>query len=1649
MNPVIAELSFSIKMKQNSSHIYIKRDEEGMSVMASLALHAFIPRMRLVGGYASVLCDTNLGNLPEDEVLIPEGEWQKTRVAVRHYFEGRNKWKFESISLPRRPFYIHDTDQTTVVEAPQLPEALANRIGFSMLGAQALALARAVVGIAKVSLKEFMAVLEYMVHQFDRERREAFTRLCFWEEKELYLIVDTSQPNKLPVALALRSKKIFSTILGAEPRFVPFAPDNLSTAKGEPQQRLKIALQAIEALMKLHNSGERHEPLTAQQFLVNIENLSLSFIPLSSDKVPNINEDIWDLGLILAEYLIGKKPEGKKEKGWFITWADGQTIHIDLESFYVIINGMLDPDPTTRWSLIQCLERGRLLIEKEGNPYLVRSMQKVRAKIVQGEKALHIFIDGLAPILYESGFSRPPSSLSPHWTIQQNLPWVSDVVNEVVEMPSTNFVEATVCFEKCLWGEETIRLDGLICTIPIIFHDCMQKEPYITNKLPLDIATLVRFDSIATQALAIISVIKARFPESPLLVHDIVALLTTIVSRAQGLEGVKGLLKGDVRTILWKKSTEKGLFFYILLNRKKKGPDRELGRGSEKIVTAGVLVHEARLVATAASLSSQIKEEFSFQRELIHPFLMSVETFVEYGAKARAIMPLGEDNLDKWINAGKLSFDQKVMVAEQLMIGVSALHALGTPHRDIKPLNCIVFTKPDLHIKLADFGGLICPLNRWTTTHAYISPEGADLLEKASFALEHASYLALDLMACDIWSLGMTLCVLITGRNPIMGKNDAQRNVKIKALSPDWFLSWASTETSQWKELIPLVNRMLSLKPTDRPKIIECLEQASVFFRKWARERDLLDRRIYPLVVKQVDGPLYHHLFVQRPKSNSAFTESLLFRGFYDQFTLLNGYVSKPFGAEGDEIALQKEICVAPAGEGIKMDFVLEKYPNRVDWYFQGASTKPMVMHDLDMTILPLLNAFYATQVTHARKITEAILQTKVTSLRLADMYSLVAYMQNMIRWPVRGTKINSLERSILWGEDELYLLLTDPCDLQDTAIAVAKGSVVAHLTFTQEATLTKVKERLALDFSKTTGYLPLAFVDSEGSGHIFHSYYPNNLSSYKGKSAGERWQAALSAIEVLSSFHEAGFVHGGLAASSFLVDSVGALKLFPIPHIFNTSPSQEEDVKVLGALINQFLTPLPDDLQMVINTMIKDPSPSAALSLSRARMAYKWAQERPLATMSLPKTIAMVQSDKARHVMIEGIAATFYECGLFTLPHRIEDHFVFHQAPFDDCDEVRENLPEGPPEPFRVTVVMKRWADGSERLYLEGLPPSMLPLIIHDPSQKTALERHDRPIPVALLGFDNIPRQALAIAKIAAPLDGTEIAAILEYIVKEAEGLRGDNGLIKTSHLARTLLWRREGTMIKFYILLNRKTKGPDRLVGRGGNKIVTTAVLVHEAKLVASSSMSHKGSFDRSEAVLAPETIVTYESGKSRFITDLADGDLSFFIKKGSLTFAQRLMAMSSILKAILVMHDRGQPCRDIQPKNFVVFLRPTFRVQMIPFGAASSLFVPYASPEACALLEEATPCFKELDWFANDSWSLGMLFCELITGKKPTTTIASVKNLKPGWFLSYAAAYEAEWQDLLLLVNNLLALNPKDRPLVDAVLKRIETFRQYHKS
>ena len=181
---------------------------------------------------------------------------------------------------------------------------------------------------------------------------------------------------------------------------------------------------------------------------------------------------------------------------------------------------------------------------------------------------------------------------------------------------------------------------------------------------------------------------------------------------------------------------------------------------SDRIEAMKVLLPD---LTSVADLAERFLREIKLQASLVHPNIAQLHTAVRADNQLLMVMEFVEgQTVDQLLRRGPLPIDRALDCISQVLTALEFAHARGVIHRDIKPANMMM--TPAGVIKLMDFGIAKAADQKLTITGTtvgsvyYMSPE----------QIQGAS--TLDARA-DLYSVGVTLYELVTGKRPFDGES--------------------------------------------------------------------------------------------------------------------------------------------------------------------------------------------------------------------------------------------------------------------------------------------------------------------------------------------------------------------------------------------------------------------------------------------------------------------------------------------------------------------------------------------------------------------------------------------------------------------------------------------------------------------------------------------------------------------------------------------------------------------------------------------------------------------------------------------------------------------------------------------------------------
>jgi serine/threonine protein kinase len=212
----------------------------------------------------------------------------------------------------------------------------------------------------------------------------------------------------------------------------------------------------------------------------------------------------------------------------------------------------------------------------------------------------------------------------------------------------------------------------------------------------------------------------------------------------------------------------------------------------------------------------RFRHEASVASGLNHPNILTVHEIGEDEARRFIVTEFVDgETLRQRLGRGPLEISEALKITKQIASALSAAHFEGVIHRDIKPDNLML--RRDGIVKVLDFG-----LAKFCGAKDCLPDDATRPLLRTSPGLvmgtlnymspEQARGLPLD-TCTDLWSLGVVLYEMLTGRLPFSGATSSDVIVSLLEHEP---LPLTDLERSELRRVQPIVTRALTKNPENR-----------------------------------------------------------------------------------------------------------------------------------------------------------------------------------------------------------------------------------------------------------------------------------------------------------------------------------------------------------------------------------------------------------------------------------------------------------------------------------------------------------------------------------------------------------------------------------------------------------------------------------------------------------------------------------------------------------------------------------------------------------------------------------------------------------------------------------------------------------------
>nr|XP_010937525.1 serine/threonine-protein kinase ATG1c isoform X1 [Elaeis guineensis] len=245
---------------------------------------------------------------------------------------------------------------------------------------------------------------------------------------------------------------------------------------------------------------------------------------------------------------------------------------------------------------------------------------------------------------------------------------------------------------------------------------------------------------------------------------------------------------------------------YMIGRRIGSGAFSEVWLGRHRVRGTEVAVKEIVMERMSKKLQESLLSEVFFLRKINHPNVIALHDFIQASGRIYLILEYcrGGD-LSKYIQRhGRVLEATAKNFMRQLAAGLQVLRENNVVHRDLKPQNLLLSTSDGNSVlKIADFGFA-----------RSLQPRGL-----AETLCGSPLYMAPEVMQCqkydakaDLWSVGVILFQLITGKTPFDGNSHPQLLQNIGKANVLHLLS----DSNLSHDCIDLCQKLLRRNPVER-----------------------------------------------------------------------------------------------------------------------------------------------------------------------------------------------------------------------------------------------------------------------------------------------------------------------------------------------------------------------------------------------------------------------------------------------------------------------------------------------------------------------------------------------------------------------------------------------------------------------------------------------------------------------------------------------------------------------------------------------------------------------------------------------------------------------------------------------------------------
>mmetsp|Transcript_28670 Transcript_28670/g.82361 ORF Transcript_28670/g.82361 Transcript_28670/m.82361 type:complete len:943 (-) Transcript_28670:109-2937(-) len=249
-------------------------------------------------------------------------------------------------------------------------------------------------------------------------------------------------------------------------------------------------------------------------------------------------------------------------------------------------------------------------------------------------------------------------------------------------------------------------------------------------------------------------------------------------------------------------------------------------RTGEELAVKVINLQRLRLMGDFDSQMAKLDREVQILRDLRHPRIVRLHNVHRTHSSVFLVMELvrGGELFDRIVQNKSLNEVEAKHVFRQLLEGVGYMHSRNVIHRDLKPENILIASSHPsdppvlghLHeVKIADFGLSKIISEETSFAKTFVGTPQYWAPEVLAVQGGYGSYT----QACDFWSLGAVLFVMLCGRYPFDGKKTMPLEEQIRRAA-------FNMNTAAWQkvseEAKSMVRGLLVVNPAERFTLESC-----------------------------------------------------------------------------------------------------------------------------------------------------------------------------------------------------------------------------------------------------------------------------------------------------------------------------------------------------------------------------------------------------------------------------------------------------------------------------------------------------------------------------------------------------------------------------------------------------------------------------------------------------------------------------------------------------------------------------------------------------------------------------------------------------------------------------------------------------------